>query len=127
MALAACEYAVDRARLTDPLVAQALGALRKRDMKGVPSLEDLESLRKKLDEDFSNMYERYGDAEENKWHPTFCRMIAAESIFCACHEDSLTASAESVYDAISVERNLDGPNAAGVKNLVLHVLQSEQI
>jgi hypothetical protein len=49
-------------------------------------------------------------------------MIAAESVCYACQEDSLTASSEAVFDALAVEKNLDGPHAKGVQDLVVNVL-----
>jgi len=124
VALAACEYTVARTGLRDPVIEQALEALRHADPAGVPPLGDIESVREKLDQQYASLYERYGDADPGKWHGTFCKMIAAECVFYACHDDSLIASSESAFDALAIEKNLDGPQATGVRKLLESVLNA---
>jgi hypothetical protein len=83
-------------------------------------LAQLESLKEQFDQQYADLYERYGDADESKWRGAFSNMVAAEAVFYACHEDSLTAASESAFNAFVIEKNLEGADATGV----LHMLET---
>ena len=124
VALAACEYAVTRTALRSPLIDQALNGLRESNREALPASTQLESLKEQFDREYADLYERYGDADESKWRGAFCKMVAAEAVLYACHEDSLTAGTESAFNAFVIEKNLDGADAAGVQHLLEMALSS---
>jgi hypothetical protein len=118
VAFVACEYVVTRTALRIPVIERALEALCRSDRNGLPALTELELVKNQFDREYADLYECYGDADESKWHGAFCKMVAAEAVCYACHEDSLTAASETAFNAFVIEKNLDGAGAANVQHML---------
>jgi hypothetical protein len=109
IATAACELALSRNPVDDPVVISARLALQSGRSPTDAERTQLENLLNRLDVAY---FELQATAEERQdgssaWEAAFKRARAVASLFYALDDDPLTAAAEAVYEAAAA---LDDPS-----------------
>jgi hypothetical protein len=99
--LVACQFALAKARIEAPVVANALAELRA-GRAFSPSLKaQLDSLAEKLDEQYFDLKDaaEAGTADPKQWQDMFAKARAVTALSYAGDEDAYKAAAESIYEA----------------------------
>jgi hypothetical protein len=102
--LAACEYAVARAKIEDPLVMEALGKLRAREVVTIKHKRELEALVEKLDSEYFELAGAFneGRASLDDYQEPFSKARAVASVLYAFHNNAYNAASEAIYEAEAV-------------------------
>jgi hypothetical protein len=101
IARAACEFAVARAGLEDPVLKAALAVLRSGQRPSPPLAQQVEAVVNQLDDHALSIQDavEVGEAKESSYEEAFSRARAASAVQYAFQDDPLMAAADALYEA----------------------------
>lgn len=119
--VASC-FAIERTKLSDPIVEQALKAIEIGNLGDESLREKIESLVNQLDEIQWNLQDKMEEVETDMstYLAAFQQARAANSLYFALDDNALIAANESIYEADAATDDL-----ATLKQLILQLFNGE--
>jgi hypothetical protein len=123
VATAASRFALDRTRLTNAAIKEALNALELGKLGDSATRAKLESLVKTLDEKQWRLQEieKQNRTSSKNYIETFQQARAASSLYFALHIDPFVAATNAIYESFHATNDL-----AGLKAVVLAAIAREK-
>jgi len=104
-----CNLALERTGVRDPIIDEAMEALKTGQYDGVSLHERLGLLVERLDQNQWNMQDAVdaGQADEGAYIHAFAQARAAHAVYFALYADPFTAATEAIYEAQAAMNDID--------------------